>query len=44
MILFAITTLNHNDYTEALLKSLHETDIYKKGKIDKEMYSYWRAV
>jgi|TARA_Y100000310_G_scaffold110371_1_gene108760 hypothetical protein len=34
MILFAITTLNHNDYTEALLKSLHETDIYKKGKID----------
>jgi len=34
MVLFVITTLNHNDYTEALLKSLHETDIYKKGEID----------
>ena len=34
MILFAITTLNHNDYTEALLKSLHETEVYQKGDID----------
>jgi len=34
MILFAITTLNHNDYTEALLKSLHKTEVYQKGNID----------
>ena len=34
MILFAITTLNQNDYTEALLKSLHETDIYQQGIVD----------
>ena len=34
MILFAITTLNHNDYTEALLKSLHKTDIYQQGMVD----------
>ena len=34
MILFAITTLNHNDYTEALLKSLHKTEIYQEGMID----------
>ena len=34
MILFAITTLNHNDYTEALLKSLHKTDTYQQGLID----------
>ena len=34
MILFAITTLNQNDYTEDLLKSLHETKIYQEGGID----------
>ena len=34
MILFGITTLNHNDYTEPLLKSIQETDIYQQGLVD----------
>ena len=34
MILFGITTLNHNNYTEPLLKSIQETDIYKEGLVD----------
>jgi len=34
MILFGITTLNHNEYTESLLKSVQDTEIYKSGLVD----------
>lgn len=34
MILLVITTLNQNEYTRALLESIHSTDTYKKGQLD----------